>query len=448
MGIKRENNYSDSWQPLATVVFFTIFLMGSIALNGQVFKTSNIKLYDFFNTFFIKEIPIEVSGLPNHMTENFGLEIVSFTIQHKRVSDLKIQLQSPDGTTVWVSNRNGGTTGENYINTQCRQYGKNGLINNAAAPFTGSFTPSGEFSFFTNNSNPNGTWKLLVEDLQKGEEGFLDSVVLHFGNHPAFIKQRKYCSFSDPNLCTAADKNGLLLPDLVIVPSFTKNQYQEFAYNDPMYPRQLKIAVAIANIGLGPLEVAPDSVLAGNCCNGDSIKNMDAKRFDLYQKIYSLHKNKITFGVKKTGTIYYEKMPGHHHFHVDDWIEMRLVKVVNGKRKLICKGNKVSYCLFTTGMLYEKDSSSIINKIQYGTNMSNYALGEYYACSLSKQGISVGGYDYYGMMYEGQYLQLPQGFKNGSYFLEIEIDPDKKYTESNKSNNTFRMPVTISKQQQ
>lgn len=79
--------------------------------------------------------------------------------------------------------------------------------------------------------------------------------------------------------------------------------------------------------------------------------------------------------------------------------------------------------------------------------MSNFSLGNYFACSLQKQGISVGGYDYYGMMYEGQYLQLPKGFKNGKYILEIEIDPQHKYIESNKKNNIFRMPVTIYQQQ-
>ena len=79
--------------------------------------------------------------------------------------------------------------------------------------------------------------------------------------------------------------------------------------------------------------------------------------------------------------------------------------------------------------------------------MSNFSLGNYFACSLQKQGISVGGYDYYGMMYEGQYLQLPKGLKNGEYWLEIEIDPDHKYVESDKSNNTFRMKVNIQKQQ-
>ena len=186
--VNKPNSRRRQYAPAVCIIFFLLY---SAVSNAQTFRAGNIKLYDFFNTFFIQEIPVEVSGLPANMTETFGLEKVSFTIHHHRVSDLKIQLQAPDGTTVWVTNRNGGVTGQNYMNTRFTQFGKDGLINNATAPFTGSYTPSGQFSFFTNNSNPNGSWKLLVEDLQAGEEGFLDSVTLHFGNHPAFIKQKK-----------------------------------------------------------------------------------------------------------------------------------------------------------------------------------------------------------------------------------------------------------------
>ncbi|NNV55066.1 lysyl oxidase family protein [Limnovirga soli] len=213
-----------------------------------------------------------------------------------------------------------------------------------------------------------------------------------------------------------------------------------------MYPGQLKIAVAIANIGLGPLEVAPETTLTGSCCEGDTTENKDEKRYCLFQKIYTKTGNGFSERKFKTGTIYFESKPGHQHLHVDDWIEMRLIKMSKGKRVVACKGQKVSYCLFTTGMLYDKDSSSYFNKKFYGEGMPNFALGEYYACSLAKQGISVGGYDYYGMMYEGQFLQLPKGFKNGEYIMEFEIDPAHKYIESNKANNIFSMKINIQKQ--
>jgi hypothetical protein len=415
-------------------------------LNAQIFSAKNIKLYDYFNRFFIQEIELEASGLPAKTDSLFGLEKIAITLHHKKVSDLKIQLQSPDGTTVWVTNRNGGTDGENYIETSFSQFGTNGLINNARAPFTGTYTPDGEISAFNNGSNPNGTWKLLIEDLNEGENGYLDSVEITFGNKPAFVRQRQYCNFDNPGLCVCNKNDCTLLPDLVIVPQFTKTQYHEFEVNDKIYPGQLKVAVAIANIGLGPLEVVPDTLIKGTCCEADTIHEKEEKRYPLYQNIYTKTGNSFSVTKNKAGTIYFESKPGHQHYHVDNWIEMRLIQSVKAKRVIACKGQKVSYCLFTTGMLYEKDSSSLINKTFYGSYIPNFSLGNYFACSLQKQGIAVGGYDYYGMMYEGQYLQLPKGLKSGNYVLEIEIDPHHWYQESNKKNNVFSMPITIAKQ--
>lgn len=419
------------------------FCANNKTVSAQVFFAKNIKLYDYFNRFFIQEIELDVAGLPAKTDSFFGLEKIEITLHHKKVSDLKIQLQSPDGSTVWVTNRNGGNDGENYVRTSFQQFGVNGLINNAKAPFTGNYTPDGEIAAFNNGSNPNGKWKLLIEDLKQGEEGFLDSVKIIFGEKPAFIKQRLYCNFDNPVLCVCNKNDCTLLPDLVIVPQFSQTQYHEFAANDKIYPGQLKVAVAIANIGLGPLEVVPDTLVKGTCCGADTISEKEEKRYPLYQNIYTKKENTFSKIKNKVGTIYFESKPGHQHYHVDNWIEMRLIKMVKGKRIIACKGQKVSYCLFTTGMLYEKDSSSLINKKFYRSEMPNFSLGNYFACSLQKQGISVGGYDYYGMMYEGQFLQLPKGLKNGNYVLEIEVDPAHQYRESNRGNNIFKMPISI-----
>ncbi len=78
---------------------------------------------------------------------------------------------------------------------------------------------------------------------------------------------------------------------------------------------------------------------------------------------------------------------------------------------------------------------------------ATYGLGSYIDNREEKQGVAGSAYDTYGIMYEGQYLNLPKGLKNGEYWLEIEIDPDKKYIESNRKNNTFRMKINIQKQQ-
>lgn len=432
-----KNNRHFFW--VSVYLFLSIFI--SQKISAQVFTSRNIELHDFYNEFFQQEIPIEVFGLPTRIDENFGIESVEITLHHNRTSDLKIQLQAPDGTTSWITNRNGGLDGKNYIKSKFSFFGKNGRINAAKNPFTGEYIPDGQFNYFNNLQNPNGTWKLLVEDLKIGEKGILDEVKITFGNHPAFLKKREICSFDTPQFCKNNGKSTELLPDLIIVPFFSKTQFQEFGKDDAQYPSQLKISVAIGNIGLGPMEVFPESL--------ESFTNDDGKkRLQLLQKVYSIENNKFTSENKKSGTIYFEEMPGHQHYHVDDWIEMRLVKNINGKRQIMCKGSKVSYCLFTNGMLFENDETSIINKKQYGSNLINYGLGDYPSCDLMKQGITVGGYDYYGLMYEGQFLQLPKDLKNGDYILEIEIDPQMKYHESNIKNNTFSMPIKITKQNQ
>jgi len=425
-----------SFYPLVGFLFFI-----SYYTNAQTFTATSAPITDYLNTFYIQEIPIEVKGLPTTVDEVFGFESLNLTLHHTRTSDLKIQLQAPDGTTCWITNRNG--TSSNYDNTNFSQFGKDGLINKANNPFTGNFIPDGQITYFNNGSNPNGTWKLLIEDLRVEETGFLDSVSLTFGQNPAVLKKQQYCSFDNEKYCVPSNnKEGVLLPDLVIVPAFSKMQYQEFSPTDAAFPSQLKISVAIANIGLGPFEVNTDTLV-----NINKSDTSIEKRFQLNQKIYALNNRKFTSKTYKAGTIYFEPKPGHQHYHVDDWIEMRLVKVSKGKRKTVSKGSKVSYCLFTTGMLYENESSSIIDKIHYGSTMPNYGLGNYNSCALLEQGITVGGYDYYGLNYEGQYLQLPKGLKNGNYTLEIEIDPNHLYVESNRKNNTFSMPIMISKQE-
>jgi len=283
--------------------------------------------------------------------------------------------------------------------------------------------------------------------------GELDSFSLQFGNHPAKLKIIKRCSFENPELCLCDGnkENGDMLPDLVIVPSFTENQVYEYAANDSMYPGQLKFAATIANIGYGPMEIkgnnkwyCGDSLVSGNvkCSNGEN------SRQQLVQRVYYKENNKLKWRDLPAGTMYLEDMPGHNHYHVDNWVEFRLVKM-KGKRKkpVITKGHKVSYCLFSTGICNNSDQLCNMYGKQYGETMPNYGLGSYADCRIEKQGITVGGYDTYGMMYEGQYLNLPKGLKNGEYWLEIEIDPDHKYMESNKRNNTFRMKINIQKQQ-
>jgi hypothetical protein len=79
--------------------------------------------------------------------------------------------------------------------------------------------------------------------------------------------------------------------------------------------------------------------------------------------------------------------------------------------------------------------------------MPNFGLGHYPTCDFDTQGISVGGFDTYGMLYEGQFIDLPKNLKSGEYLLEIEIDPNHLYRESNRQNNVFQLKYKIQKQE-
>jgi len=433
--------------------FCLLLVLSAMSTNAQTFKVRGGILYDYYGYFNRQEFDIEVKGLPMLSDSTFGLEAAILNIHHNRVSDLKITLESPAGTSIWLTNRNGKDSGRNYINTRFSQYGKDGLISAARAPFTGNYKPDGQLEFFNYLQNPNGTWKLYIEDLKRGEEGVLDSVTLVFGNKPAHTIITNKCDMGHVELCKCRNgkKSGELLPDLVIVPFFSKDQVHEYAWNDKEYPGQLRLAATIANIGYGPMEIKGGKEwFCGDqkVDSSETCPNGKMSRLKVKQRVYSKQNSTVSYRDYDAGTMYFESKPGHNHYHVDDWVEFRLVKKINNKRTIVARGRKVSYCLFTTGIFYKDDQLGNINGKTYDENMPNYGLGKYPACNFDKQGISVGGYDTYGMFYEGQYMDLPKGLKNGTYTLEIEIDPHHWYKESNKSNNKFSMQITISKQQQ
>ena len=418
---------------------------------AQTFTAKGLALYDYYGYYFRQEFVIDVSGLPEIVDSTFGLEKVCVTLHHDRVSDLKITLETASGSSIWLTNRNGRDTGKDYINTCFTQFGRNGFIHEATAPFTGEYTPDGQMEFLNGRQNPNGKWKLYIEDLRSDYSGVLDSVSLTFGNKPAHLSIPKRCGLENIGLCDCKNgkKNCDLLPDLVIIPAFTKNQIEEYAFDDKSYPGQLRFACTIGNIGYGPMEVVgtkewvcgDKKVDSGTACKDGSETRQRVK-----QRIYTKKGDKLTSRLVNAGTMYFDNHAGHNHYHVDNWVEFRLIKQSGAKRVVVAKGTKVSFCLFTTGICFEKDGICNINDKEYNQSMPNYGLGNYPTCNFDKQGISVGGYDTYGLMYEGQYLKLPKGLHNGAYWLEIEIDPDHKYVESDRSNNIFRMKVNIKNQ--
>lgn len=128
---------------------------------------------------------ITVSGLPNTIdTSNFGLETVCINLTHTWDSDLDITLIAPDGTQALLTSGNGGG-GDDYSNTCFNQDAAISIVQ-GNPPFTGSFRPQGQIGLVNNNQNPNGIWRLHIQDTYPfADYGILYNWMLIFGNNPA-----------------------------------------------------------------------------------------------------------------------------------------------------------------------------------------------------------------------------------------------------------------------
>ncbi|MEP6628691.1 MAG: CotH kinase family protein, partial [Ginsengibacter sp.] len=126
-------------------------------------------------------VPIMVNGLADIDTVNFGLESVVLNITHPDDQELKIQLQSPDGTKILLA--------ENVVGSGYQDAHFDGVsiefIDVAFAPFIYNYRPLNDLSILNNSQNPNGEWKLIVNDNKPGNTGTINNVTLNFSSEPA-----------------------------------------------------------------------------------------------------------------------------------------------------------------------------------------------------------------------------------------------------------------------
>lgn len=127
---------------------------------------------------------ITVSGLPDSIGPDvFGVESVCVSISYTEVRHLILTLYAPDGTMVKLAHLN-GRDADHFANTCFGESGQ--YFPWAKPPYYGGYQPITPLGVINNYQNPNGQWRLVVEEyLGDDEAGILENWSITFGKHPA-----------------------------------------------------------------------------------------------------------------------------------------------------------------------------------------------------------------------------------------------------------------------
>lgn len=198
----------------------------------------------------------------------------------------------------------------------------------------------------------------------------------------------------------------MLLPDLIPWVSRTLG----FGYDWVIQGNDLRLSSAVANIGSGRLEIR------GGDVHGETQ--------EVHQRIYA---SDGSFTDVLAGTFIHHEEHGHIHF--EEFAEFRLREVLpdGGVGAVVATGEKVSFCLLDV----ERHDTS------------GPASPHYLTCG-QVQGISVGWADVYHRGLPGQSIEITN-VPDGTYWLEIEVDPANRLREEDETNNVTRIQIALTR---
>jgi hypothetical protein len=206
-----------------------------------------------------------------------------------------------------------------------------------------------------------------------------------------------------------AQEAKVLRPDLIVVPKYLKDTAID---KQKIQGRTLlRLSTGVANIGLGPLEIFGGKVV-GN-------------QQEVWQRIYRSDGTSYKMPVG-----YFVYHPTHRHIHFEDFaiFRLRTVQADNSPGPVVAEGAKTSFCLRDTDV--------------YSTTLPNYSGKHFTTCDVHTQGVSVGLIDVYRKSLDDQWIDVTN-VRSGTYWLETEVDPDKRLYETHKSNNVSREKVRL-----
>lgn len=267
------------------------------------------------------------------------------------------------------------------------------------------------------------------------------------------------CNINDATDCKCLDNNETdcyLLPNIGVSYDCLANIDGEINHLET--PGKFQLSVSTPNTGHGPLRViasdyyvcGTDTILSpggftGTCADGTYPHQL------IWQRIYHKSGTDMSYTDRWAGSMTYH--PTHDHMHIDDWGVYSLRDSVPGlppeQWPILADGAKLGFCLMDYGDTnvypthFRDENGEIITQDQ----IDNYGLGGgAFECGMTNQGISVGFTDIYYYYLDGMFVNLPEGFCNGEYWLVAIVDPHNFFLEEDETNNVGVAKVTLTQQ--
>jgi subtilisin-like proprotein convertase family protein len=192
---------------ISRCICLLMLVLCTFAARGQTFSSGPVNT-PIPNNLTALYLPLAVSGLPESTNPSFGLESLCLDLVHTSCNNLEIYLNAPDGTSMAIATKNGGTA-DNYTGA-CFRMDAPVHVMKGTAPFTGTFRPQGDFGAVNGGQNPNGQWGLIIIDVFPGDadSGSVTGWSLSFGDKPG-----KPLSFSSNLPILHISTNGQSIDD-------------------------------------------------------------------------------------------------------------------------------------------------------------------------------------------------------------------------------------------
>ncbi|NEA62840.1 lysyl oxidase family protein [Streptomyces sp. SID12488] len=154
---------------------------------------------------------------------------------------------------------------------------------------------------------------------------------------------------------------------------------------------------------------------------------------DAYQYFYDAKGKQV--GYTPTGTMEWDPRIGHEHWHFTDFASYRLLSADKTKE---VRSGKEAFCLANTDAIDQTVKNA--NWHPYNTDLST-ACGEKNSLSV-REVLDVGSGDTYTQYRPGQSFDVT-GLPNGTYYIQVIANPEKRLQETNLNNNVALRKVIL-----